>query len=435
MENGKQLKAFGNPMRKALKGIIERCDKAGIEYKWDDFGLGGQHFLVVYIQEGRNKRRIVVSDIKGAQRLLDLDFEKYAFVEGFLEAVCCYEEGWLEVVVDIIGPLRSKTWVLMRLTGRKWEEVEEDIRAGKVAGVELKEGGSKGVRVSIGEPSSTLLAMLRHVERARALSFRVEGLKIGTNAEAAEELGRVSNSVFFELRKKRNISLFVNRFYEVEAAPAWARPPTEKGKGESKLGFPKFEYDKEAMELYWHAVSAYKMPLLQYLGYYQVLEYYFPTYSMLGAKKEIRNCVKDPDFDVDDDRYVEKIVGCVSRQLGPHVSERELLYNTIQACISEEDLVSAVSGEPLKRYFKKEYKVVSQYRVSGDNEEKEVREQLAERIHNIRCRIVHTKEEDERGRIMPFTKEEALLQRFELPVIESLANKVLIANSKTLSFE
>jgi hypothetical protein len=63
-----------------------------------------------------------------------------------------------------------------------------------------------------------------------------------------------------------------------------------------------------------------------------------------------------------------------------------------------------------------------------------MREQLADRIYDIRCRIVHTKEDVKRGRIMPFTKEGVLLRQFDLPVIGTVANKVIIANSKKLSF-
>jgi hypothetical protein len=97
-------------------------------------------------------------------------------------------------------------------------------------------------------------------------------------------------------------------------------------------------------------------------------------------------------------------------------------------------MVSEVSAEVLKEYFKKDYRIVSPFRVSEENKEKEVREQVGERIYDIRCRIVHTKEDDKRGRIIPFTREAALLREFDLPMIEGIVNKVLIANSKQVSF-
>jgi hypothetical protein len=319
------------------------------------------------------------------------------------------------------------------LLGGDYEEVKKGIKAGKDYRLELDEGGDKGVRISIGDPSKTLLAMLNYLRKEETLAVRVEGLQITKNVEAAEQLGRVTNSLFFELRKKRNVNLFVSRYYEVETSgrtTRWKRM----SRREPVVGFPKFEYDKQPIELYWHAVSAYKMPLLQYLAYYQILEYYFKKYSVLGAKREISNCLKDPEFNADDDNDIVKIVACVTGKLGPYVRENELLRDTIRECVSEDELALELNSEPLKAYFKKEYKIVSQFKVGQENREMDIRDQLAERIYDIRCRIVHTKEDDKRGRIMPFTKEEVLLRRFDLPMIETVASQVLIANNKKLSF-
>jgi hypothetical protein len=109
-------------------------------------------------------------------------------------------------------------------------------------------------------------------------------LTINRGKEAAEQLGKITNSMFFELRAKRDVSLFVPRHHEI-GEYVWGVKWRKKSKPEAVVGFPKFEYDKEPMEMYWHAVSAYHMPLLQYLAYYQILEYYFTKYSLLGAKK------------------------------------------------------------------------------------------------------------------------------------------------------
>lgn len=433
MENEEKLGELSNPMREGLGKVIVRCEEAGIEYKWQR-GLIEAYALLVCIQKGTSKHNILLFDVEDAGRLLDSDFEKYVFVEGYREAICCYEEGYVEAVVDSIGAVVSKVLILGRLTGRYAAEMAKRMKAGIDDGLELDKGGDTGVRVSIGNPSKTLLGMLIYLEKEKALSVRVEGLQITKNTEAAEQLGRVTNSLFFELRRKRNVNLFVSRHHEVETS-LWTTKSRMKRKGESAVGFPKFEYDRQPIELYWHAVSAYKMPLLQYLAYYQIIEYYFTKYSMLGAKKEISNCLKDPEFNADDDNDIVKIVTCVLGKLGRFVSENDLLRDTIRQCVSEEEVVSEVSSEPLRDYFKKEYKIVSQFKVSKDNKEKDIREQLADRIYDIRCRIVHTKEDDKRGRIMPFTKEEVLLRGFDLPLIETLVNKVLIANSKKLSFQ
>jgi hypothetical protein len=371
-------------------------------------------------------------DVEDAYKLLDSDFVKYVFIEGY-EAICCYEEGCVEAAANSILPMPEREMILVRLTGRNYREVVQRIKAGQDVRLELDEGGDKGLRVSIGTPSKTLLAMDKYFDAEEALSVRVEGLQITKNTEAAERLGRITNSLFFELRIKCNVNLFVPRHYEVEIS-SWPRKSRIKGRRESKVGFPKFEYDKQPIELYWYAMGAYKMPLLRYLAYYQILEHYFTKYSMWGAQREVRNCLKNPAFNVDDDNDIVKIVTCASGKFERYVSESDLLRDTIRECVSEDELVSEVISEPLKEYFQKEYKKVSKFRVSQDNKEKEIREQLADRIYDIRCKIVHTKEGDKRGKIMPFTEEELLLRRFDLPMIETLVTKVLIANSKKLSF-
>jgi hypothetical protein len=435
MENEEKLGKLSTPMRRALQKIIRRCEKAGMEYGWE-MGFEEENVFFVYIQQGTGKHKIIVYDVGRADKLLDSDFEKYVFVEGYLEAICCYEEGWVEAVVESIGPMGSMGMILSRLTGEGYDEVIKGRKAGKDYRLELVEGGDKGVRISIGDPSKMLLAMLNYLKKEGNLSVRVEGLQITKNIEAVEQLGRVTNSLFFELRKKRNVNLFVSRHYEVETS-AWRTESAKarlKRRRESVVGFPKFEYDKQPIELYWHAVSAYKMPLLQYLAYYQILEYYFKKYSVLGAKREISNCLKDPEFNADNDNDIVKIVTCVTGKLGPYVRENELLRDTIRECVSKDELALELNSEALKEYFKKEYKIVSQFKVSQENREMDIRDQLAERIYDIRCRIVHTKEDDKRGRIMPFTKEVVLLRRFDLPMIETVAGQVLIANSKKLSF-
>jgi hypothetical protein len=40
------------------------------------------------------------------------------------------------------------------------------------------------------------------------------------------------------------------------------------------------------------------MPLLQFLAFYQVIEFYFPTYSQAEAHRKLKAILKDPPFGV-----------------------------------------------------------------------------------------------------------------------------------------
>ena len=426
MKNEEELKKFEKPLRKPLGKLVERCEKGGIEYEWGP-GLKGRHALLISIEKGGGKRGIYVFGVDGAKALLDSGFEKYAFVEGYAEAICCCGEGYAEAIVWPIGPRASKAVILGRLTGattyKDFGEIMRKMKRGVDVRMVLAESGGKGVKVSIGKASKDLLAMVRFLEGEGALSVRVEGLEIGNREKVSELLGRVVNSTFFELRRKRGIELFIRKEHGLEAL-TWGSNPWVGGEKESDLEFPKLEYDKEAIELYWHAVGAYKMPLLQYLGYYQVLESYFVKYSTLNTKGE----------GVGDGKDIAEIGTSASKNTGLRGGEKDLLCSTIQGCISKEELISKLSNPLLNIYFEKLYKKVSRFKVSEDNEDIDIREQLAERIYDIRCKIVHTKEGDRRGRISPFTEEEELLELFDLPMIAGLADNALTGNSRELSF-
>ena len=113
MENEERLGKLSSTMRKALEKIIARCEKAGIEYKWG-MGFFEKYELLVYIQGGTGKRAINIYDAESAHELLDSDFEKYVFVEGY-EAICCYEEKFVEEVIGSIRSGGSKEMILSRL--------------------------------------------------------------------------------------------------------------------------------------------------------------------------------------------------------------------------------------------------------------------------------------------------------------------------------
>ena len=70
-------------------------------------------------------------------------------------------------------------------------------------------------------------------------------------------------------------------------------------------------------------------------------------------------------------------------------------------------------------------------KISFTNKETDVRVDTANRIYEMRCRIVHTKDEDELDLILPTSPELSLLKN-DLQLIEFVARKVLIAGGRQL---
>ena len=76
------------------------------------------------------------------------------------------------------------------------------------------------------------------------------------------------------------------------------------------------------------------MPLLQFLAFYQAIEYYFPIYSQAEARRKIKNILKDPRFNSGKDSDLGKILTAIkSSGSYRYGDERSQLKATIQECI------------------------------------------------------------------------------------------------------
>jgi hypothetical protein len=66
------------------------------------------------------------------------------------------------------------------------------------------------------------------------------------------------------------------------------------------------------------------VPLLQFLAYYQVIEFYFPVYSEHEARRRRRYVLKDPVFDPQSDAALGRLLATIDlRRTGGYGSERD----------------------------------------------------------------------------------------------------------------
>ncbi len=192
------------------------------------------------------------------------------------------------------------------------------------------------------------------------------------------------------------------------------------------------------MSLYWYARSARGMPLLQYLAFYQVVEVYFPTYSRLEAQKRVRNILKVPSFnpmnDIDIGRILMAIRASKNKGFG---DERSQLKAVIQECITPDSVRAFLASESKRaEFFGSKQKTISDYRMSFSNPDADLRNEIADRIYDIRCKIVHTKdvgetEEETAGLLLPFSKESELMT-YDIELIQYIAQQVLITSSTSI---
>jgi len=177
------------------------------------------------------------------------------------------------------------------------------------------------------------------------------------------------------------------------------------------------------------------MPLLQFLAYYQVIEYYYPVYYSAELGRRIRAILKHPSFRIDRDVDIAKVVAALRGSRQAAVSERDQLRATLKECLSQEDIREFLKedAERATHYLAKS-KGITGCLINPENRQNELSYQIAERIYDIRCKIVHTKGDTEDGEVellLPYSPE-ADRMPYEIDLARFVARQVLIASSRRL---
>jgi hypothetical protein len=177
------------------------------------------------------------------------------------------------------------------------------------------------------------------------------------------------------------------------------------------------------------------MPLLQFLAFYQTIEFYFPTYSQAAARRRIRLILKDPSFRADQDAQLTRILTTVdpSSRFGLG-DEKAQLTATINECVDPRELREFIEdSEDMKDFLKSKHKALTDVRLPVDNQNSDLRQPLAERIYDIRCRIVHTKgSRVDVDLLLPSSREAAMLGH-DIELVQFVALKTLMATSAALN--
>jgi hypothetical protein len=188
------------------------------------------------------------------------------------------------------------------------------------------------------------------------------------------------------------------------------------------------EYNREPMSLYWYGRSAMsaEMPLLAFLAFYQVLEYYFPAYSPSKCVEKLREIAGDvQESDVDG---VLKSIGFSKLRLFPE--EKKQLMSTIGRCVDPTELNRFLADDEVRVEFygSDESLDLSEHTIPVGSMRGDHRNKVAERIYQIRNRIVHTKSKhDMLDPLLPFDREAKSLEH-DVALVRFLAQRVLVSS-------
>jgi len=400
-----------------LSAIKSRCDVAKIDFSYFD-GFVGTPVGQIEIQSGRSKRNRYVVDEASADRWLAVRFEKYRFISGY-DAIVSYEDGVIEAGItgqQGAGYIIVKR-VLERLSGNK-----ETVEA-----ITLTPPVSERPTIIIG-PSSPEFEVFSERPGQR-FTIRLQSSRVKQHDQALAELRSYSDSLFFEIDAIVGIPLFL----ESERRALSIRSPRNRDRIE--LAYPLSHYNEEAISLFWYAKSARDMPLLRFLAFYQSVEFYFPRYSLAEARKRVSSILKQPSFRPNRNDDVDRVISAIQTSRGGTLgSEQSQLRAVVNECIGADDIRQYLTAtKQREEHFAG--KASKYHKIPLANKTADLRNDVADRIYDIRCKIVHTKNEhsdDNHPMILPFS-EDAHYLLHDIDLAEFVARSVLVYSSDELS--
>lgn len=375
--------------------------------------------------DGEAKRGASIRGEERAQDLLSFEFEKYSFIPGYW-AVCSPEDGFIEAALNDLAHTGS-------LIGYRLFGVPAGTAAKADSFIEMERGEDTALKAQLRLSPRKLGAFVRLASPPAWLT--IEGASFSNQDQAANLLERIADSLFFEIDVRFNIGLGLFKLMR-----GTQRSPNVRSDDFSRkpLQLPEYSYDRQPVSLYWYGRAAVDMPLLQFLAFYQAIEFYFPVYSRNEAIKQVRTMLKNPGFSVQDDNDIGRLLSAVQTgRSGAFGKELDQLRATVLHCVSAGDLREYfASDEGFSKFYLTEpdWKAVSSKRIPLGNTEADLRNDVADRIYDIRCKIVHARGDGGPANtelLLPFSKEADLLG-FDIELARYVARQVLIASSSRL---
>lgn len=414
----------------ALAGVRARCDAAGLKLEVEpDDPESDPWGATVYLPMGRDTRPVLLVSLEDVQRLLATQFEDFRYLDAF-DAIWNQRLGTVEAN---LVPLGSTTWehVVRVLTKHRSIFFQVQPLAQPIVAAPPKPRDAPIVSIGPRSEAASVLLAGRSPDPL-SLTLRVESVRLEQHGLVQELLGRLANSILFRFTSRTRCALALQR--PPSPGRSLLHPPYRHDA--DPFAWPAYQYDQAPMSLFWYAQDAAAMPLLQFLAYYQVVEFYFQTYARAELQRVVRNILRDPAFTIASDHWIGRVIAATGTG-GSRSSELDALKATIRECVQREDIESLLAFDE-KQGGKLAEKVpgVADYRLNPKDRTHDLRDQAAERIYDVRCRVVHTKEGGGNARgeataILPYSKEAALLES-DILLVRFIAIKVLSAASVPL---
>lgn len=202
---------------------------------------------------------------------------------------------------------------------------------------------------------------------------------------------------------------------------------------------PAMTYEKDVIDYYSLALSSDDV-YVRYISFYHVLEFHFERVFRKEMSQLLRDMIVRPDFSYTSDAKLYGVVKTISKELrathdrGFGNEEKELGY-VLKAYVNMAHLRTRI--EEIERgaqeFYEREKCPFTQKKTTVDwSSDDDALKAIVKRVYETRNALIHSKDRDDTNsyRYRPYKDEKKL--RKELPLIQALAEQVIIGSGKVL---
>ncbi|MBF9127984.1 hypothetical protein I0C86_03075 [Plantactinospora sp. S1510] len=268
-------------------------------------------------------------------------------------------------------------------------------------------------------------------------TLKIRSHSPSTPDEAMKLLTLVAESWSFDLDGEYGLG------FRLALRPSWPPPNYPRRRRgarpaaiEPTVDVPSRAYEAEALAFYWYARAMPRAPFVQFLAFYQVLEYHFTRYAHNLGVQEVATLLTRPGVDLQSMAFHSRVFDAIANVARSQRSELAQLRATIEATATAAGLKQRILSDPaLKAHLhEKALTGAAPVRVNANSRPTSVVEAVAQRVYNLRCMVVHSKEgSNAQVLLLPQTPQFLDIER-DLPLMRYLARAALTASSSPLAF-
>jgi hypothetical protein len=260
------------------------------------------------------------------------------------------------------------------------------------------------------------------------VTLQIEGAHPRSVTEAEKLLFDIAHAIFFELDATYAITL------QIVGREHFVLPLEEKLKSppEDVTYLPERRFPPDAIALYMYARAIRGYPVLEYLVLYQVIEHCMLAFSRSDVVENLRSHLENPSFDINDRVALSQLIGAERRGGRGNVSEREQVRLTMQTCVTTDSIREFLMlNKKAADFISTEPRPLGAHAVTAKYAHDRLPNQVADRIYDLRCRIVHAKGDalDQATGPLLATNPEANQLYPDLLLLRFVARQVLISSS------